>query len=55
MTVRNDKHPFEACATANAASFFLRVENDKYLFEACATGCYPLRRHATGKAYFSFC
>ena len=35
-------------------SIFLKVGNDKYLFEACATGCYPLRRHATGKACFSF-
>ena len=58
LRVRNDKHPFEACATGNVASYFfpfsLRVGNDKYLFEACATGCYPLRRHATGKLVFHF-
>ena len=57
MRVMNDKYPFEACATENTCFLFFpfRVGNEKYLFEAYATGCYPLRRHATGKACFPFC
>ena len=57
MRVKNDKYPFEACATGNTCFLFFlfRVGNDKYLFETYATGCYPLRRHATEKACFPFC